>query len=198
MCKLARPPYCLKAASLHLPETPEPLASLLPFRQRALRHAACVRAGCCAARLGARAAPVVQGCAPQARPRRQHDPLHAVHDVPLVQARSCSAAGRVRSWRAILGAVLQPVPVPLPLPLPLVCEPACAPPTRLLHPHPHPPSVRRQKSPNLKTQCSACHGNRDNVYGGPYAGVICGNCLWTRFGGWRPPAAVACRVWAAA
>lgn len=41
----------------------------------------------------------------------------------------------------------------------------------------------RQKTTCMKTQCSACHGNRDNIYGGPYAGVICGNCLWTRFGG---------------
>ncbi|PRW59310.1 Cell division cycle-associated 7 [Chlorella sorokiniana] len=40
----------------------------------------------------------------------------------------------------------------------------------------------RQKTPQVKTECSACHANRDNVYGGPYAGVICGNCLWTRFG----------------
>jgi len=41
---------------------------------------------------------------------------------------------------------------------------------------------RRQKTTTVKTQCTACHANRDNVYGGPYAGVICGNCLWTRFG----------------
>ena len=40
----------------------------------------------------------------------------------------------------------------------------------------------RQKTTSQKTQCSSCHGNKDNVYGGAYAGVICGNCLWTRYG----------------
>lgn len=87
-----------------LPQHPDSLVAhpmcaftcpMCPTLQREVRPGPCVQAGHCAARLAARAAHVVQGHPPQARPRRAGHSLHAVHHLPLVQVRLMMGRGQL-------------------------------------------------------------------------------------------------------